>query len=78
MRGKMRIDIFGLNVRDRLVEERKKACLEIRSLWASLPYVADSSQIIDQFKKIRQGKYAYSLAQINTLLDLKDLVKDID
>ncbi len=78
-RGIMCIEIFGLNVRDRLVEERKKACTEILSLWASLSYKSkeDRSQIIEKFKGIQQGKYAYSLAQNTTLLDLLKEIKSI-
>lgn len=67
-RGKMCIDIFGLNLRDRLLDQRGKACDEIKALWVKWAFnVADRPQIAEKFKNIQSGKCSYSLTQ-NTLL----------
>jgi uncharacterized protein (TIGR02646 family) len=67
-RGRMCIEIFGLNVRDRLVEQRHSACREVKSLLTELIHnEVDRQKTIDRLQKIKQEECSYSLAQNTTL-----------
>jgi uncharacterized protein (TIGR02646 family) len=77
-RGKMCIEIFGLNVRDRLLEERRTACREVNALWSAWAYnIADRPETAKKFKEIRQEKCSYSLTQNTMLADLLNLGSEI-
>lgn len=77
-RGRMCIEIFGLNVRDRLVEQRHSACREVKSLLIELIHNdSNRQQIIDQLQKIRQEKCSYSLAQNTTLSEQLSKISSI-
>jgi len=62
-RGKMCIEIFGLNLRDQLVEERRGACREVRSLLVDLIYnPARRDEAAAELIAIREGKRSYTIA----------------
>lgn len=64
-RGDMCIQIFGLNVRDQLVHERKKAMDEVKAKLDTIihnPDEAAKQRAADELKNIRDGKYAYAAA----------------
>jgi hypothetical protein len=73
-RGRMCIEIFGLNDRDQLLEQRRTACREVNALWSAWAYnVAERPGITKKLKEIRQGKCSYSLTQNTVLSDLLKL-----
>ncbi len=75
-RGKMCIDIFGLNLRDRLVEERKRACREIEHLLIRWILSNDAVALSD-LQAIRAGKRSYSMAAIATLNEQLSKIKPL-
>jgi uncharacterized protein (TIGR02646 family) len=77
-RGKMCIEIFGLNVRDQLLEQRRTACREVNALWSAWAYnVAERPETTKKLKEIRQEKCSYSLTQNTVLSDLLKLDPEI-
>jgi hypothetical protein len=79
-RGKMCIEIFGLNLRDQLVNERRRACREVIFLLAKLKQNNAPDPFIE-LETIRDGKRSYSMAAIATLNEqlskLKPLLDNI-
>lgn len=71
--GKMSIDIFGLNVRGRLKEERKKAVDEVTAQFLKIvmeaPGKEDALRVIQEY---RIGRRAYSMAGRAKLERLSD------
>jgi hypothetical protein len=65
-RGKMCIEVFGLN-RDGLLKERKKACKLAKALVIDFFYNDDSSDIhkeaYKEIQEIQQGQHPYSFTQ---------------
>lgn len=72
----MCIDIFGLNLRDRLVEERKRACREIEHLLIRWILSNDAVALSD-LQAIRAGKRSYSMAAIATLNEQLSKIKPL-
>src|SRR6185503_17962939 len=64
-RGDMCIQIFGLNLRDQLVHDRKKAIDEVKAKLDTIihnPDEAAKQRAADELKNIRDGKCAYAAA----------------
>ena len=74
-RGEMCIQVFGLNYRDQLVSQRKKAYREALLLKAQLQSTSKEEQqnAIDEIIAIKKGKEPYSIAQIEAVNALKAL-----
>lgn len=66
VRGETCIQVFGLNLRDQLVEDRKRACRE--ALWLLNELKQGSGEALDELKSIRAGQKSFSLAQ-NTVIE---------
>ena len=61
--GRMCIQIFGLNIRDRLAENRSKAIDHVKSALDKIIHnPAKRQEAIEDLQKIREGKTEYSLA----------------
>jgi uncharacterized protein (TIGR02646 family) len=74
-RGKMCIQVFGLNLRDQLVTERKRAYREALLLKAQLKSESTEEQqeAIQEISAIKHGKKSYSIAQIEAVEALNEL-----
>jgi uncharacterized protein (TIGR02646 family) len=74
-RGKMCIKVFGLNLRDQLVTQRKRAYREAMFLQARLKSSSKKEQqeAIQEIIAIEQGKKSYSIAQTEAVEALKAL-----
>jgi hypothetical protein len=83
-RGKMCIEIFGLNVRDRLVEKRRKACREIPALFQDLqrpPDDRECQETLAELHNIKMGKREYSMSQnamLKRILENSDSLRSKD
>ncbi len=77
-RGKTCIDIFGLNIRDQLVRDRKRAISEVRAQICKIVLNAeDSEEAKQELIAIRQGKRSYSMASNAVLDELEGLLEPI-
>ncbi len=65
-RGRMCIEIFGLNQRDQLIEERRRATREAILLLQQLAK-GDDPKIFEEVKSIVQGKRSYTMASLSVL-----------
>jgi hypothetical protein len=63
-RGRMCIEIFGLNQRDQLIEERKRAIDQAILLIQQLDKGNDSTTL-EKIKAIQQGKRSYTMASLS-------------
>jgi 5-methylcytosine-specific restriction endonuclease McrA len=76
-RGQACIDIFGLNVRDQLVDDRRKACLAVEALWARLLHgrhdLAQKAEILQEIEAIHRGEKPFTTAQTAVLRELAEL-----
>jgi predicted metal-binding protein len=74
-RGKMCIQVFGLNHRDQLVSQRKRAYREALLLKGQLQSSSKDEQqeAIQEIIAIKQGKKSYSIAQAEAVAALKAL-----
>jgi len=76
-RGQACIDIFGLNVRDRLVDDRRKACREVEALWVRLLHArhnpAEKAEILQEIEAIHHGEKPFTTAQAMALRELAEL-----
>lgn len=72
-RGKMCIQVFGLNLRDQLVAERKRAYREALLLQAQLKSdsIEEQQEAIQEIIVIKHGKKSYSIAQVEAVETLK-------
>jgi uncharacterized protein (TIGR02646 family) len=72
-RGKMCIQVFGLNLRDQLVTERKRAYREALLLQAQLKSdsTEEQQEAIQEIIAIKHGKKSYSIAQVAAVKALK-------
>ncbi len=63
-RGRMCIKVFGLNVRDQLVDERRRAMTEALAILYKIIMCKgeERREAVSKLKKIRAGEFAYSLA----------------
>jgi hypothetical protein len=66
-RGKKCIEIFGLNVRDQLVSERRRACREVTALLIEILTKETGAEAIAELQAIQQGKRSYTLAACQAL-----------
>jgi hypothetical protein len=73
-RGKACCDIFGLNLRDQLVEDRSRACLAAEALWAQLSSggPTESTQILNKIAAILRGEKPFTMAQAARLRELAE------
>jgi len=66
VKGETTINIFGLNLRQSLVEERKRAYNSIKDksklLLIALTMEADPTEYIDEIENVKKGKLPYSMA----------------
>jgi hypothetical protein len=76
-RGQACIDILGLNRRDQLVEDRRRACREAEFLWASLfgdrHNPGASAETLKEIAALRRGERPFSMAQGAVLQELAEL-----
>jgi 5-methylcytosine-specific restriction endonuclease McrA len=74
-RGKMCIQIFGLNLRDHLVEGRHRAYIQALFLKGQLHSESkeDRQIAINKITAIKHGKKSYSIAQVEAVKALKEL-----
>lgn len=73
-RGKACIDILGLNLRDQLIDDRRKACREAELLWTRLRHdPAASAETLKEIAAIRRGEKPFSTAQGAVLQELAEL-----
>lgn len=62
-RGKMCINVFGLNLRDQLVKDRKRAIDEVRALFSKILFNSpDSEDAKEELIAIRKGRRSYTMA----------------
>jgi uncharacterized protein (TIGR02646 family) len=81
-RGRMCIQVYGLNISDLLRDNRKKACSDVKALIAE--YISNGikkdlcdrrvDEIEREIEEIRQGKNSYSLARKTTYLEVRAVV----
>ena len=77
-RGEICIEIFGLNLRDQLVEERRGACREVRSLLVDLIYnPARRDEAAAELIAIREGKRSYTMAARAVLAELEPIFESL-
>ena len=77
-RGKICIEIFGLNLRDQLIEERRGACREVRSLLVDLIYnPARRDEAAAELIAIREGKRSYTMAARAVLAELEPIFESL-
>jgi uncharacterized protein (TIGR02646 family) len=76
-RGKMCIQVFGLNLREQLVEERQRAYQEALVLQGKLKSKSKEEQqkAINKIIAIKQGEKSYSIAQAEAVAALKALAQ---
>lgn len=76
-RGKACLDIFGLNLRDQLVDDRRKACREVEALWARLLHArhnpVEKAEILKEIEAIHRGERPFTTAQAAVLRELAEL-----
>lgn len=70
-RGRMCIEIFGLNVRDHLVKGRRRAIREARLFLKEIKEGNVSNTTFEDIKFTLQGKYSYTMASLAILSVLK-------
>lgn len=76
-RGKMCVQVFGLNLRDQLVTQRKIAYRESLRLQAELKSESkeERDKAIQEIIAIKKGKEPYSIAQVEAVKALKAFAK---
>jgi len=73
-RGRVCIDIFGLNIRTRLIEERLKACIEVKAKLAQMIWHPESrEESMNALSEIKAGKRSYSMAARAVLKEMRFL-----
>lgn len=76
-RGQACIDIFGLNLRDQLVDDRRKACREVEVLWARLIHLrhdpAEKAEVLKEIEAIYRGEKPFTTTQAAVLRELAEL-----
>lgn len=76
-RGEACMDIFGLNVRDQLVDDRRKACLYAEALWTRLLHLrhdpVQKAEILQEIEAIQRGEKPFTTAQTAVLRELAEL-----
>ncbi len=62
-RGEMCERIFALNLRDRLPEERRKACKEVKAMFAEILWNSSEKETVRKvLQEYREGRRSYSMA----------------
>lgn len=76
-RGQACLDILGLNLRDQLVDDRRKACREAEFLWARLFSVrhdpSETAEVLKEIAAIHRGEKPFTTAQVAVLRELTEL-----
>lgn len=76
-RGEACLDIFGLNVRDQLVDDRRKACREVEALWVRLLHArhnpAERAETLKEIEAIHRGERPFTTTQTAVLRELAEL-----
>jgi len=73
-KGTICVEVFGLNIRDDLVEGRKNAYDKVLTLLTKCLYNKhDRHETLEELKKIQDGKQAHSLAAFAALKDANDI-----
>ncbi len=73
-RGEMCIDIFGLNLRDRLVDDRKRAVDEVKATLVEIihnPLSPDKNEALRKLIEVKEGKSLFSKAGLAALENLE-------
>ncbi len=70
-RGRVCIEIFGLNLRDQLVMDRRRACNEVWTLLNKLLQPGGNREAAQELADIKAGKRTFSLAQRGVLEEAK-------
>lgn len=76
VRGEMCVKIFGLNIRDRLPECRKKAVDEVRAKLITIIHSSEQAarkRAIDELLEIKRGSREYTLAARAAITQLKPI-----
>ncbi|HLC17233.1 MAG TPA: hypothetical protein VJL89_13510 [Thermodesulfovibrionia bacterium] len=74
-RGKMCIEVFGLNIRDRLPEERKKVSEQVKFKVIQLILnPAEKEQVINDLARYKKGEHEYSAAARTALNEIKNVM----
>lgn len=73
-RGDMCIKIFALNIRDQLLEERKKTGSEAKALLVELLYNPNEESASRKIDEIISGKASYSFAGICVLKEYRNIL----
>ena len=72
-RGKACLDIFGLNLRDQLVEDRIRACLAAEALWFRLHHDPSvTAETLNKIAAILRGEKPFTTAQVAILRELAE------
>ena len=76
-RGRMCIQIFGLNLRG-LPTDRRKATREVKSLVSEFLYNrARRAEVVEELASIKAGKQPFTMAQKAAFSDLRPLVREL-
>lgn len=77
-RGEMCKNVFGLNLRDQLVDERKKACDQVRALLTRIIHTPGGDvKALEELQAIQAGKKPYSQAQRAVLASCRPLLESL-
>lgn len=77
-RGEMCKRVFGFNLRDQLVDERKKACDQVRALLTRIIHTPGGDlQALEELQDIQNGKKPYSQAQRAALDSCRPLLASL-
>lgn len=79
-RGKMCVKIFGLNIRDFLIEDRLKAIAEVTTTLDKILHNPDEGErlkALQKLKKIKEGKFAFSAAAHAFLANISPFILQI-
>jgi hypothetical protein len=67
------IKIFGLNLRDQLVDDRWNACLAVEALWARLRHSpSERTETLKKLAAIHSGKMPFTASQTAKLRELAE------
>ncbi|NJL27205.1 MAG: hypothetical protein HC897_04605 [Thermoanaerobaculia bacterium] len=71
-RGRLCIEIFGLNLRGQLVEDRKRAATEARSLLTRIVFQpGGDDEAVEKLREIKAGKRPFTMAQLAVLEEVE-------
>lgn len=72
-KGSICIEIFGLNIRDDLVDGRREAYDKVNALFAKLPNVkgAGRQEVLDKLEEIKSGMHPHAIAAFAAIEEYK-------